>query len=188
MMIGLVGKARSGKSSVANVLVKEYGYLQYAMAGAIRKAILTALPFVDGRYLHEDKEEVVPQLGVTGRHLLQTMGHNWGRQNNENTWILALETELELMKVDHRKVVIDDVRYDNECQWIIDQGGFIIGIDRPFVEGVEQKSWRDHPSESGVDPTYIKEWVSNISPYTTDLEYAVRNVMDRLLDPVTVDA
>ena len=188
MMIGLVGKARSGKSSVANVLVKEYGYLQYAMAGAIRKAILTALPFVDGRYLHEDKEEVVPQLGVTGRHLLQTMGHNWGRLNNENTWILALDKELEIMKVDCRKVVIDDVRYDNECEWIKSKGGYIIGVERPYLDGVEQASWRDHPSESGVNVDYIDEWISNISPMTIDLEYAVRNVMDRLLDPVTVDA
>ena len=187
-MIGLVGKARSGKSSVANVLVKECGYLQYAMAGAIRKAILTALPFVEARFLHEDKEETVPELGVTGRHLLQTMGHNWGRNNNPDTWILALEKELEIMKVDHRKVVIDDVRYDNEIDWIKSKGGYIIGVERPYLEGVEQQSWREHPSEAGVDVNKIDEWISNISPYTTDLECATRNVMNRLFDPELAQA
>lgn len=183
MMIGLVGKARSGKSSVANVLVREYGYLQYAMAGAIRKGILAALPYVKANYLHEDKEEIIPLLGVTGRKLLQSFGHNWGRANNEDTWVNALSFELDLMKVDHRKVVIDDIRYENEVDWIKSKGGMIIGVDRPFLEDEGSSSWRTHPSEAGIDPTKIDHWVANISPTTIDLECAVRAVMERLLDP-----
>jgi hypothetical protein len=184
MMIGLVGKARCGKSSVADILVNEYGYQLFPMAGAIRKAILIALPFVEAKYLHDEKESEVPDLnGVTGRKLLQSMGHDWGRGNDRDMWIKAHRYEIELMKLDFRKVVIDDVRYDNELDYIHSNGGHIIGVDRPFMDGVETDTWRTHPSEAGVDIEKIDEWISNISCLQTDLEFAVRNVMDRLLDP-----
>jgi hypothetical protein len=182
MMIGLVGKARCGKSSVAKVLVRDYGYLQYAMAGPIRKAILAGLPFLDSRFLHEDKEEIVPELGVTGRHLLQSLGHEWGRKSSEDIWIKSLEAEFELMKIDHRKVVVDDVRYENEVDWIKSKGGTILGIDRPFLKD-DSSAWRSHPSENGIDPSKIDRWIANISPLTIDLEYAVMATMSSLLDP-----
>ena len=56
MMIGLVGKARSGKSSVANILRREYGYEVYPMADAIRKGLLAAIPFLSAEYLHDKKQ------------------------------------------------------------------------------------------------------------------------------------
>lgn len=186
MMIGLVGKARCGKSSVGRVLVREFGYLVYPMAGAIRKAILSGLPFVKAEFLHDKKEEVIPELGVTGRKLLQTMGHDWGRSHNPDIWIEALDYELELMKVDHRKVVIDDVRYDNEVDYIKSKGGHIIGVDRPVLNDRGEEKWRDHASESGIDITKVDDWVANISPFELDLEFAVQNLMERLNDPVSV--
>ena len=182
-MIGLVGKARCGKSSVADCLVRDHGYLKYAMADSIRKAILTGVPFLDAKYLHEDKEEIIPELGVTGRKLLQSLGHEWGRTCDSDIWIKSLDYELELMKIDHRKVVIDDVRYENEVDWIKSKGGYIIGVDRPFLNHTGADAWRTHPSESGINPTKIDEWVANISNYTIDLEAAVNSVMQRLLDP-----
>ncbi len=182
-MIGLVGKARCGKSSVAKVLVDEYGYHILPMAGAIRKAILLAIPFLKANYLNEDKEETIPELGVTGRQLLQSMGHEWGRGNNEDIWIKTHKYEMDLMGIDHRKVVVDDVRYANEMSYIKELGGHIIGVDRPYMEGAETASWREHPSEAGVPADMIDEWISNISCLYVDLECATRNVMDRLLDP-----
>lgn len=183
MMIGLVGKARCGKSSVADILVNEFGYQKFPMAGAIRKAILIALPFLEAKYLNTEKEVEIPELKVTGRQLLQSMGHDWGRGNNRDMWIKAHRYEIDLMKIDFRKVVVDDVRYDNEMDYIHRRGGRIIGVDRPYMEGVKTDSWREHPSEAGVNIDKIDHWITNISCLQTDLEYAVRNVMDEVLDP-----
>lgn len=183
MMIGLVGKARSGKSSVANILVEEFGYEVFPMAGPIRKAIQAAFPFVTGYDLGGNKEEVIPELGHTGRHMLQQMGHNWGRESiGDRTWIKANEAHIKMNKVEFSSVVVDDVRYDNECEWIKSKGGYIIGVDRPGLED-GQASWREHPSEGGISEHLIDQWISNISCYQTDLEYATMNVMHNLLGP-----
>jgi len=182
-MIGLVGKAKSGKSSVAKILVDEFGYEVFPMAGPIRKAIQSAFPFVTGYHLGGGKEEVIPELGHTGRHMLQQMGHDWGRERiGLETWIKANEAHIKNNNVDFRNVVVDDVRYDNECEWIKSHGGYIIGVDRPGLED-GQASWRDHPSEGGIKEDLIDEWIANISCLTIDLEYATMNVMHELLGP-----
>lgn len=188
MMIGLVGKAKSGKSSVARILEDEFGYEIYPMAGPIRKAIQAAFPFVTGYHLGGGKEETIPELGHTGRHMLQQMGHNWGRERiGDRTWIKANEAHIKMNKVDFKNVVVDDVRYDNECEWIKSHGGYIIGVDRPGLEDGEA-SWRDHPSEGGISAHLIDEWISNISCFQTDLEYATMNVVHKILGPQFIKA
>jgi hypothetical protein len=185
MMIGLIGKAGSGKSSVADILVKNHGYLRYSMAGAMRKALLAAMPFLEGRYLHEDKQSIIPGLGVTGRQLLQTFGHDWGRtQIHKGIWIQALQSELSLMKVDFRKVVIDDMRYENECDWVKNSGGTIIGIDRPSLDTDEMnQEWRKHQSENGISDDMVDTWIANISCYWSDLELAVEKTLTAVTEP-----
>ena len=97
-------------------------------------------------------------------------------------WIKANEAHIKMNKVEFSSVVVDDVRYDNECEWIKSKGGYIIGVDRPGLED-GQASWREHPSEGGISEHLIDQWISNISCYQTDLEYATMNVMHNLLGP-----
>ena len=73
------GAARSGKSTVADFLTREYGYEKHSFATRIREGLLSALPFLKREYLYEKKDEGIPELhGTTGRALLQQMGHEWG--------------------------------------------------------------------------------------------------------------
>lgn len=151
------------------------------MADAIRRGLLAALPFLDSEFLHDKKQDGIPLLnGVTGRELLQKFGHEFGRALDSEIWIKSLHCHLDLMKVDLRKVVIDDVRYDNEIEYIKKQNGTIIGVDRP---GMQEEEWMNHSSENSLSQSLVDEWVANISCYETDLECAVRSVMDRILDP-----
>jgi hypothetical protein len=183
MMVGLVGKARSGKSSVAKIMVEEFDYSIFPMAGPIRSAIKAAFPFISPYDLGGGKEEIIPQIGKTGRHMLQQMGHNWGRETiDKDLWVKANEAHINISRVDFDKVVVDDVRYDNECEWIKSHGGYIIGVDRPGIKD-GQASWRDHPSEGGISEHLIDEWIANISCLTLDLEYATLNVLTKLLGP-----
>ena len=51
MIIGLTGYAQSGKDSVADILVKNYGYTRIAFADPIRKLLYEMNPIVkDGGY------------------------------------------------------------------------------------------------------------------------------------------
>ena len=181
-MIGLIGKARSGKSSVAKVLNKEFGYSIMPMADTLRQMLFAGIPFLKEECLRADKEKIIPELGVTGRHLLQSLGHEWGRNIHPDLWLMSLQRQIEILKLDITKVVIDDVRYDNEVAWIKKHGGTIIGVDRPSLKTDE--AWREHKSEHGIDLEKSADlWVGNISCYETDLEFSVLNMMSNLLDP-----
>lgn len=184
-MIGLIGKARAGKTTVGKILESEFEYKRYAMADQIREAIVHGLPFVTEWQLRQGKQSNIPEIGVTGRELLQKMGHEWGRTLNPNMWIHAIQRRIELDEADINRIVIDDVRYDNEVEWIKKHGGIILGVDRPKINA-DGSVWRSHASESGINPDLVDEWIGNVSCYITDLEYAVFDVMHKLFDPRTL--
>jgi hypothetical protein len=182
-MIGLVGKAGCGKSSVARYLQNEYGYTVYPMAYAIRKSILTALPFVKAEYLQEDKEKVIPELGCTGRKLLQSLGHDWGRKSiHEDVWVRAQQAMFEILKVDVSRAVIDDVRYTNEGTWIKRNKGVIIEIDRPFMD--TSGKFRQHESENSFDSDLIDHTIRNVSCYHPDLEAATDHILSKIHEDI----
>ena len=54
--------------------------------------------------------------------------------------------------VDGGRVVISDVRFNNEASFIQKMGGSVVGIIRPSVEN---KSVRQHISEAGVDEDLV---------------------------------
>lgn len=183
MMIGLVGSARSGKSSVGRILCEDHGYTCMPFANAIRRGLLTSFPFLKREYLYENKDQGIPELDyVTGRVLLQTMGHEWGRSSiHPDIWIKALESEMNIMRIDSRRVVIDDVRYRNEIQYIKDQGGVIIGIRRPMKKSIYPE-WMDHASENSLDEDLVDEWIINSSDLD-DLRVMVESVYENVSDP-----
>jgi len=184
MMIGLVGAARSGKSTVADYLSREYGYEKHSFATRIREGLLSALPFLDREYLHEKKDVGIPKLhGTTGRALLQQMGHEWGRNIDTDMWVKALDSYLDIMCVNKKHVVIDDVRYLNEVNYIKDNGGFIVGIDRPLSSDQSSASWRQHASEDGIPADLVDTWIGNITEYEEDLIVAAARAFSHLFDP-----
>ena len=184
MMIGLVGSARSGKSSVGKILCDENGYTCMPFANAIRRGLLSAFPFLKRECLYDNKDQGIPELDyITGRVLLQTMGHEWGRSTvHQDVWIKALQSEIGLMRVDPRRVVIDDVRYRNEIQWIKDMGGMIIGIKRP-MNSATYPEWMDHASENSLDEDLVDEWIVNSSDLA-DLKVMVKSVYENVFDPL----
>jgi dephospho-CoA kinase len=57
MIIGLTGYARTGKDTVASVLVKDFGFERIAFADPIRELLYELNPKVNGIYLREMVEE-----------------------------------------------------------------------------------------------------------------------------------
>ena len=91
------------------------------------------------------KEQVIPEVGASYRHLAQTLGTEWGQQCvGRKVWINLLEQRM--LAAGRRRVthiVVPDVRFDVEADWLRAQGGVIWRIERPSVEPV-----REHVSES----------------------------------------
>lgn len=143
-LIGVAGRARSGKDTVANFIVAAIGGYRYSFADPIRAMLVPLGVDMSDPYWQARKEEPIPALGVSPRRMMQTLGTEWGRQLiSPDLWhILAHQRLLQ----NGPGMVISDVRFDNEAAWIRKHGGRIIHVIRPDAKAVEA-----HASEDGIE-------------------------------------
>ena len=152
MIIGLSGYAQTGKDTVANYLISDYGYRRVAFADPIRKALYKLNPIISlgefaGVHLAQAVDglgwEEVKQASPEARRLLQVMGTEVGREMfGDDFWVN--QAMRGVSKFD--KIVFTDVRYPNEYKAIKLQEGRMIRLTKPSVIAVN-----DHSSESALD-------------------------------------
>jgi len=86
------------------------------------------------------KNAVVPDIGATPRHMLQTLGTEWGREHiDKNLW--ANITLAKAQQTDG-PVVIDDCRFPNEAKLIDEFDGMVVRIDRGISHDDSHESER----------------------------------------------
>jgi len=147
-LIGLTGYAQSGKDTLANVLVENYGYTRVAFADKIRDFLYGINPMVacsPTGYLQDlinlvgwDKAKQEPQV----RRLLQDLGISARELIDENIWVNAALNKA----IREDRVVITDVRFENEAVAINLMGGQLWRVKRVGVGPVN-----NHVSESELD-------------------------------------
>lgn len=144
-VVGIAGKARTGKDTIAALLL-ELGTAsyRYAFADPIRAMLQAGLRIdMDADDWQVRKERTVAWLGVTPRRLMQTLGTEWGRQLiNPDIWVN--EAQLQWMERGPG-MAISDVRFDNEADWIRRIGGKIVHVRRHAAPLAEA-----HSSEDGI--------------------------------------
>jgi hypothetical protein len=139
MIIGLVGFIGSGKGTFGDILVREHGYRQFAFADALKDGVSQIFLWPRGLLEGDSnasrtfREKVDPwwsnKLGyeVTPRLILQKFGTEACRNGiADNIWIAALEKRIQ----GYDDVVITDVRFPNEINFIRSVGGVIIRVKR----------------------------------------------------------
>jgi hypothetical protein len=156
MIIGLCGKAGSGKDTVGGLLAGR-GFETMSFADPLYQAVsaITGLP-VEQMKDRSIKETPIPWLGKSPRELLQTLGTEWGRN--------TIHSELWVMRCMNRcfgipDVVITDVRFDNEAVAIRANGGVVVQIVRGAA-GLDGET-AVHASEAGVSDALIHEHIPN---------------------------
>lgn len=143
-LIGIAGRARSGKDTVANFIIAAIGGYRYSFADPIRAMLAPLGVDMNDPYWQARKEDVIPALGVSPRRMMQTLGTEWGRQLiNPDLWIIMAHQRL---LQNGPGMVISDVRFENEAAWIRKHGGWIIHVIRPEAKAVEA-----HASEDGIE-------------------------------------
>jgi hypothetical protein len=167
-LIAFCGPAGVGKTTASNYLVSQ-GYIRMSFAAPLRD-MLRVLGVSD-YYLNEAKEIPCPALmGRTVRHALQTIGTDWGRNMiSPDIWCRTAANQIHAALLKNNKVVIDDLRFNNEAQEIRALRGSVIRLDRPGFE-----TRMTHESEAGISSLLVDRVFS--APTPADL----REMLDQL--------
>lgn len=152
MIIGIGGRARSGKTSVGDYLCKCYGFKNIGFADSLKEACRQIFGFSDEQLYGSLKEVVDPYWKLTPRHILQCVGTECMRNVfDKDIWIKAVEKKI-LESNDN--FVISDVRFPNEAEAVQRWGGFLVRVDRP--NSGASGGIASHSSETSLDG--FDEW------------------------------
>lgn len=135
MLIGLTGLAGSGKSEVANTLIRDFGFTRHRFSAPLKNMTRHLLREIG--HCEDDVERMIegdlkeaphPELGVSPRHLMVTLGTEWGRDAvHPDLWVRIWAASLP----QRADVVAEDVRFPNEVAGIRERGGVIWKVERP---------------------------------------------------------
>ena len=145
-VIGIAGRARAGKSTAAELLLRiGAGRYLYSFADPIRDMLRAGLDIdLDSPYWAMRKEDPIARFGGhSPRSLMQTLGTEWGRERVHPDLWLTLAGEALVAR--GPGMIIADVRFDNEARWVRNIGGVLLHIERGKAPPV-----RAHASEAGV--------------------------------------
>lgn len=200
MLLGLTGVAQSGKSTVAEYLVNEYGFKEYLFSDGVKLALYRMNPIIMATHKHGDYsqdvvqylQDVVDDFGWDQakqipmvRELLQRMGTEAGREvHGQDVWVDRTFNQMfkecgwdwkfeydKLTKHATSDIVIPDLRFDNEAERIKHHGGVVIKVDRG------NRPVNGHSSEKGIDATLI-----DVTLYNTGTLEDIKQGIDRTLE------
>jgi len=122
----------NGSSSSARILsfadpLKHIAHTLYSWAG-----VYSADWYKDRGDLPEDRETVLPKIGMTYRELLIKLGTKAIRENVfEDTWLEIMREKIAVNRELGFTSLISDVRFLNELRLIQSLGGIAIHVERP---------------------------------------------------------
>lgn len=166
--IGLVGKAGTGKDTVAAYLVAVYGFRKFAFADKLK----------------EIDTELFGPTGGKNRKRLQEFGQ-FCRKINPNVWIEQLDKKL---RGYNGNAVITDIRQWNELRYCQDNGFVIVKIVaetkvrlKRMQERGDQFTLIDlmHETEMQMDEFPYDYWIDNNGTFndlTNQTDYIIRDI------------
>jgi len=139
MLFGLLGLKRSGKSTVANYLVNNHGFVEKSFADPLKKACKELFLLEDEQLYGTQEDKETPDnrwFGCTPRQMMQFVGTDLLRKQlnvimpgiHQN--LFTYHFQLWIKHNPNLNVVISDVRFQNEVDFIHSLGGKIIKLQR----------------------------------------------------------
>jgi hypothetical protein len=174
--IALIGKARSGKDTVAARLIATRSYTRVAFADPLKEMALALDPLIPMNHLeaHSRLSLVVEQLGWEYakdnypeiRRVLQHLG-SAVRDQDEDFWLQQAMNKVWAAYDWNLPVVVTDCRYRNEADELREAGFMLVRIERPT--GAPSPG-ADHASETELDYLQCDAVIGNVG--TLDELYA----------------
>lgn len=148
VVIGLSGLQGSGKSTVARYLHEHHNFHRRSFAFPM-KCMMLAL----GVKAEEMEDQVLKEVahpalcGHSPREVLIALGEGFREKLNTDFWV---KKWLQAVTSEgySNKVVVEDIRRENEEAAVRKLGGIIVRIERPGL--VVPERWRSHATETFV--------------------------------------
>jgi len=159
-LVGLVGKAGSGKDKFFSTVLSKYNYTRLALADPVKVLachyLLNSIPLENEKdrfrlFASVYKEVFSMDKSSLVRILLQQIGTEVARKQISPTFWTDLATPLVLERINKNiKVAVTDVRFVNEAEWIRSLGGIIVKIDNQGKYSNNSLE-ANHDSEKEID-------------------------------------
>ena len=191
-IIGISGKARSGKNTFAEMLAEELhkrtgkAYVLMAYADELKKMAQREFDLSWDQLWGDEKEAKderyikFKQEYWTGREIMQQLG-GFYRSIDNDFWVKKLFKLID--EKEYENVIITDVRYPNEVDPVVERKGLHIRIERPSADKIHGS---EHASETSLDESYkvdfnvINQWtIEELRKTATELVNFILEFEDR---------
>jgi len=142
-ILGIAGPARVGKDTMADRIQLAFGYevKKTSFADPIKIMLSEGLGLSAEQLYGDEKELEDDRYGCSPRHMMQTLGTEWGRNSvNQNIWVRALKSRVDSIG---GQWVVPDVRFEGEAEYIRSEGRLIHIVGNNSISN-------KHKSEQGV--------------------------------------
>jgi dephospho-CoA kinase len=197
IIIGLSGKMGSGKNYIAEKIIypsfkDEYNILIIGFGDLMKNELYAR----DTTLLYD---ELYDHKTFETRNKLQQYGTENGRDKyHQDIWVRGLDIQVETFRRrsnDKCLVIVCDVRFQNEAEYIIKKGGKLIRVvaedrtnDRYLREAKGDKEQYQkiatHRSETELD-TYKFDYIINNSTTNLDFNTDISNILD-VIDEIDI--
>ena len=191
MIIGILGKKRSGKDTICKFLVENYEFHKLAFADPIKDVARELFNLNDEQLNGIKKEEKMKDYNISPRQFFQVFGTDI-MQDAIYNYIPELEDKIPkklfwtiniFNKIKHLETTgmtnfcISDVRFVHEVDYILEKGGIIIKVNR------NTENDDNHISETeinDIDDSKINYRVDN-NGTIGELNSKIKKIVDRLI-------
>lgn len=182
IIIGICGKARSGKDTSAAFLKNLFNFKHDSFAAPIRAFVeaQTGISLQDQNNLNN---EFIESLFMTLRSFKQTLGTDLIRNNiNEDFFIKGLVERNNKTE----KLVVSDIRFKNELQAITDMinqnHGCTILIRRYEADMYSSAKEANHQSENDIDYNDLSQF-----DYVIDNDGTIDNLLTKIYNIIQLE-
>ena len=156
----------AGKSTIARHLCDKHGYTRFSFADPLKRVVETFLCELgyDSSCTYSLlygslKNVMLPEIGTTPRHLMRTLGTEWGRQCvHPDVWVTIADRHISRALSEGKNVVIDDLRFPNEYDLLqTEYNAHLWHIRRPNHHTEES----NHASDGGLEDRLFTNVIVN---------------------------
>lgn len=167
ILLGIAGEKSSGKDTLSNIIVDKFGWISLKFADPLKNMLRTlfrtaGIPEdIIERMIEGDLKEVPHDVlcGKTPRYAMQILGTEFRDHLSPVLWTNIIENKIKQLDIEGEiGVVISDVRFPHEVDFIHKNNGYVVRVKRPSRNNNE---FSNHISEQLINTLDVDETILN---------------------------